>query len=83
MTYAEYLLTFSGHLRNYYLDYAKFRDVAYQTYLSQPRKDKALSIQKYMPLPTDGRKALDTERAKNVRHAALEKLRKEKDGKRS
>ena len=76
MNYRDYLLMYVGHIRSYFLDYAKFRSVAYQEYLSQPKAkgEKAVSLQKYMYLPfvDDGKdKAMSVEQHR----AAIERFK--------
>lgn len=80
MTYAEYLITFQGYLRSYYHDIAKHRATAYQVFAS---RNPNISITRFMPLPIDDLSSYDPEKIRLIRSLFLEKLREEKNGKRS
>lgn len=84
MTYREYLYTYYGYIRKFYLDYAKYRTVAYQVYLSQPwpKGKNPVPVDRYLHLPIDGKK-YDTEKMESIRNFMLNKLKREKDGKRT
>ena len=87
MTYAEHVLAYWGYEEAYYMDFVKHRRTAYEIYLSRPKKRGAtlLTIQRFMPLPTDRRNpGQSLKRIREVHAVMLEKLRNEKaNGKRT
>jgi hypothetical protein len=77
MTYAEYLITYIGYERAYFLDFSKHRLTAYQTYAANAKNP--VNMENFLRLPTDGKKSYNIEKVNNIRELALKKL---KDGKR-
>ena len=83
MTYAEYIFCFIGYQERYFRDFEKHRVTAYQVYLSVPRYKgrMPLSIQRFLPLPSDDLTFFSKDKTEELRALWLEKIRKEKQSK--
>lgn len=88
MTFQEHILAMLGHEEAVYLELSMHRRTAYEVYLSRPKgkSESILTIQKFMPIPTDKKNINDSlKKIREVHKLMLERVKRARnhDGKRT
>lgn len=74
MTWREFLLRLSGYIRHNKEGWKMARFIGYQVYVSTPKKDNPVSIEKYLPLEPQN-KPIVTDSVKDIMREQYKKIK--------